>query len=94
MSDKTASQVQQINPFAPFFGALVTEQIARVDAANEEITKLQGKTIAQLQAATAEALKLWTGSFEYGVQLSNDFRKLAVDSAKQSLELVTAATRS
>ena len=69
------------------------EQMARVEAVNDEITKLQHKTFAQVQSATAEAIKLWTGSFEYATQLSNEYRKLALEATRQGLALATSTPR-
>jgi uncharacterized Zn finger protein len=88
MAESTVSQVQQ-NPFK----TLADEQMARVEAVNDEITKLQHKTFAQVQSATAEAIKLWTGSFEYATQLSNDYRKLALEATRQGLALATSTPR-
>jgi hypothetical protein len=86
MTEKTTSQVQQ-NPFQ----TLADEHMARVEAVSDEIAKLQQKTFAQVQSATAEAFKLWTGSFEYGAQLSAEYRKLALETARQGFAIATSA---
>ena len=88
MSDNTTSQVQQ-NPFK----TLADEHMARVEAVSDEIAKLQQKAFAQMQSATTEAFKLWTGSFEYGTQLSAEYRKLALEAARQSLAFATSTVR-
>jgi hypothetical protein len=88
MADNGASQVQQ-NPFK----TLADEQIARMEAVNEELAKLQQKTLAQVQASGTEAIKMWAASFEYGAQLAADFRKLALDATKQSFAFATSTTK-
>jgi hypothetical protein len=88
MSDNTVTQVQQ-NPFK----TLADEHMARVEAVSDEIAKLQNKAFAQVQSATAEAIKLWTGSFEYGAQLSTEYRKLALEATRQGLAIATGTPR-
>jgi hypothetical protein len=85
MTENAASQVQQ-NPFK----TLAEEHMARVEAVSDEIARLQHKAFAQVQSATTEAFKLWTGSFEYGAQLSAEYRKLALETARQGLAIATS----
>jgi cytoplasmic iron level regulating protein YaaA (DUF328/UPF0246 family) len=88
MSENIFLQAQQ-----NFFKALTEDHFARVEAVSDEVAKIQNKAFAQWQTATAEAIKLWTGSFEYGVQLSAEYRKLALEAARQAASYGTTAAK-
>ena len=85
MTDAKVSQVQQA---ARFWAGLVEDQLGRFESACGEMAKLEEKSLAQVQSATSEAVKLMNSSMTYGAELAASYRKLAVDAAKQSIELM------
>lgn len=83
MTDKTRSQVQQgCEPFQTF----AHDQLERMTALFEEWKKLEAQGIERAKAAVDEAANLMKTSLGYAVQLSEQWRKLALEAGRQASE--------
>jgi hypothetical protein len=86
MTDAKVSQVQQATQL---WAGLFAEQLGRFESACGEVAKLEEKSLAQMQSATNDAFKLMSSTMTYGAELAASYRKLAVDAARQGLNLMT-----
>ena len=87
MSGKEASQSQQW--FSPWSRAW-QEQIERWEAAVTEMGKLETKGFEQVCANVDEAARLAKESAAYGNLLAAQWRKLALDAARQAFDAFNA----
>ena len=55
----------------------------------EELNKLENKGIDQLRTAIDEATRMMKSSIEYQTQISNEWRKLALEATRRAAELLT-----
>jgi hypothetical protein len=83
MNGKEASQTQQF--MNPWYRAW-QEQIERWEAAMSELGKVETKGFEQVCANVDEAARLTKESTAYGNLLAAQWRKLALDSARQTIE--------
>jgi hypothetical protein len=88
MTDTTASHVQQVTAF---WHKAVNEQIDRWDGMMGQLGKLETKGFEQACANIDEAARLAKESTAYANLLTAQWRKLAVDSTRHALDLLTAS---
>jgi hypothetical protein len=95
MAEKTeTSQSQQRaansnGAVAAGFGKLADEQVGRMGAFFDEARKLEGKWLEYGTSTIDEASALMKGSFGYLTQLSADWRRISLESARRTAELFT-----
>jgi hypothetical protein len=87
MNGTNGTQVQQSGAL---WQKVVSEQIDRWDGMLSQFGKLETKGFEQVCANIDEAARLAKESAAYGNLLSAQWRKLAVDSTRQTLELFGA----
>jgi hypothetical protein len=87
MTDTTSTHVQQV---AAFWQKILGEQIDRWDGMMGQFGKLETKGFEQVCSNIDEAARLAKESTAYANLLTAQWRKLAVDSTRQALELLGA----
>lgn len=86
MSDKTHSQAQQgAEPFQSFS----REQLDRVGALFQEWQKLEAQGVERAKTAVDEAANLFKTSLGYAVQLSEQWRKLALEAGRNAIDFTS-----
>jgi hypothetical protein len=86
MSEKTASQVRDAQNA---WKKMVDEQIARTELMYGEVARLQEQGLEQTRHAVDEMAKLTKDSVNYFAQLSAEWRKLTIDAAKKTADLMS-----
>ncbi len=90
MSDTKTSQAQQTpETVFPFLG-MFDEQLKRFDAFQKELAKLEQKNLEQARAMIDESAKLMKETLDYQAKLSQEWRKLVVDSTRRATQGVKA----
>jgi hypothetical protein len=89
MSETSASHVQQVTAF---WQKAVNDQIDRWDSMLGQIGKLETKGFEQVCSNIDEAARLAKESTAYANLLTAQWRKLAVDSTRQALDLFVPKT--
>jgi hypothetical protein len=88
MAEKTVSQSQQTTPLpADAFKKAIEEQFTRWNQVLEETTKAQARWFEQSNQAIDEMASMMKAGLKYQTDLANDFRRMAVDTAKKTTEL-------
>jgi hypothetical protein len=88
MAEKTVSQSQQTAQIpTDAFKKAIEEQFARWNQVLEETQKAQVRWFEQSNQAIDEMASMIKAGLKYQSDLANDFRKLAMDTAKKSTEL-------
>jgi hypothetical protein len=88
MSDQATSQSQQIKDG---FRKAVEDHATRVESAFTEMAKLEEKGLEQACAQLDEATRLTKVSFAYASELAAQWRKLAIDAARRTADMVAGA---
>jgi hypothetical protein len=91
MSESTTSQTQQIKDT---FRKAVSDHAERVDSIFAEMAKLEEKGLEQAAAQIDEASRLTKISLAYASELAAQWRKLCVDAARRTAEMVSGPTES
>jgi hypothetical protein len=86
MSESKPSQVREIQSA---WKKAVDDQIGRVEMAYAEMGRLQDQALTHNRQAIDEMAKLGRDSVDYFVQLSSEWRKLTLEAARKTAELVT-----
>ncbi len=86
MSETKTSHVQQAQGV---WKKLCDDQMARVEQFYTQVAKVEGQGVSQMTNAVAEMNKLSLDTFNYFGQLSAEWRKLSLDAAKKTTELLT-----
>jgi hypothetical protein len=86
MAEQTTSQTQQIKDS---FRKAVNDHAERVDSVFTEIAKLEEKGLEQAAVQLDEAARLTKVSLAYAIELTAQWRKLWVDAAKRTAEMVS-----
>ncbi|MFT3765250.1 MAG: hypothetical protein QM820_07000 [Minicystis sp.] len=86
MSDTKSSQVREAQNA---WKKMVDEQVARTELLFGEAARLQEQSLEQSRHAIDEMAKLTKESLNYFAQLSAEWRKLTLDAAKKSADLVS-----
>jgi hypothetical protein len=86
MAEQTTSQTQQIKDN---FRKAVNDHAERVDSVFTEIAKLEEKGLEQAAVQLDEAARLTKVSLAYAIELTAQWRKLWVDAAKRTAEMVS-----
>jgi hypothetical protein len=89
MGETMNSQSQQIKDA---WHKAMAEQASRVEGMFGELAKLEEKTLEQACSQLDEAARLTKVSLAYASELSAQWRKLMVDAAKRSAEMVSGTT--
>ncbi len=82
---ETTSHTQQIRDT---FRKAIGEHAERVESAFAEMTKLEDKGLEQMAAQLDEATRLTKVSLAYASELAAQWRKLMVDAARRTAEMV------
>jgi hypothetical protein len=85
MSETKTSQVRETQAA---WKKAVDDQIARAELAYAEMGRLQEQALTQQRQAIDEMAKLTKESVDYFAQLSAEWRKLTLDAARKTAELV------
>jgi ABC-type phosphate transport system auxiliary subunit len=85
MSDPTTSQTQQIRDN---FRKAIADHAQRVEAAFSEMAKLEEKGLEQVCRQLDEAARLTKVSLAYGSELAAQWRKLVIDAARRTAEMI------
>jgi uncharacterized protein with beta-barrel porin domain len=85
MADSTTSQTQQIKDT---FQKAANDHAQRVESVFAEMAKLEEKGLEQAAAQLDEAARLTKVSLAYGSELAAQWRKLWVDAARRTAEMV------
>ena len=88
MAEQTTSQTQQIKDG---FKKTMDDHAARVESAFVEMAKLEEKGLEQACAQLDEVTRLTKVSLAYASELGAQWRKLMVDAARRSAEMVAGA---
>ena len=86
MAEQTTSQTQQIKDN---FRKAVSDHAERVESVFTEMAKLEEKGLEQAAAQLDEAARLTKVSLAYGSELAAQWRKLWVDAARRTAEMVS-----
>ena len=86
MAEQTTSQTQQIKDN---FRKAVTDHAERVDSVFSEMGKLEEKGLEQAAAQLDEVARLTKVSLAYASELTAQWRKLWVDAARRTAEMVS-----
>ena len=86
MADSTISHAQQIKDN---FKKAVSDHAERVESVFAEMAKLEEKGLEQAAAQLDEAARLTKVSLAYGSELAAQWRKLWVDAARRTAEMVS-----
>ncbi len=89
MSEQTTSQTQQMKDT---FRKAVSDHAERVDSIFAEMAKLEEKGLEQAAAQLDEATRLTKVSLAYASELAAQWRKLMVDAARRTAEMVSGPT--
>lgn len=77
------SQVQQ------FFSKVIGDQGTRVESMMNEYARVEQKGAEQAKQAMDEWMKIATASMSYGMELSEQWRKLSMEATRRAFDLVT-----
>lgn len=77
----------QVEQAANSFEKVLTEQTARVETAVADLSKLQTKGIAQVNAFYEDAARIARDQMAFAEQLGGEWRKLVLASTKNATEL-------
>ena len=88
MAEQATSQTQQIKDN---FRKAVTDHAERVDSVFAEMGKLEEKGLEQACAQIDEATRLTKVSLAYASELGAQWRKLMVDAARRTADMVAGA---
>ena len=90
MTEKTTVNANAVNAQATeVWNKMVAEQTGRIETMCEELDKLENQGIDQLRTAIDEATRMMKSSVEYQTQISNEWRKLALEATRRAAELLT-----
>lgn len=68
---------------------VIEEQISRMSAVYEEFAKLEGKGLQQARNSIDEVSKAMKDSITYANEYSSEWRRLTLDAARRTAELIT-----
>jgi len=85
MAAPSTTQSQQINEV---WQKAVSTQVANLESFYEQFAKVQSNAIAQITALLDEATRVAKQSVAYADQISEQWRKLTVEAARRSAELI------
>ncbi len=85
MSEQTGSQTQQIRDT---FRKAMSDHAERVESTFTEMAKLEEKGLEQMCQQLDEAARLTKVSLAYGSELAAQWRKLVIDAARRTAEMV------
>lgn len=85
MSDQATSHTQQIRDN---FRKAIADHAQRVESAFSEMAKLEEKGLEQMCQQLDEAARLTKVSLAYGSELAAQWRKLVIDAARRTAEMV------
>jgi hypothetical protein len=88
-AEKTSSQTQQ-DRFASFEKS-TKEGVRRVEELFAEFAKLEEQSRARVEEAVEESAKIMKQTIAYGAKLSEGWRQLALNTARQTAELWTSS---
>ncbi|MCA9550696.1 MAG: hypothetical protein KC933_11720 [Myxococcales bacterium] len=92
MSTKTTSQTQQNEgpaaAAASAFDKMAEDNIARMEAFFQEMTKLQTKSMEQSVAAIDEAAKLMKEQMQYSAKLATEWQRMALETSRQAAQMM------
>src|SRR5260370_32652359 len=86
MESQFNSQAQQVTQF---WQKAVAEQLSLVESFYEQLGKVQGNGIAQINSNIDDATRLAKQAFTQGEQLVGQWRKLLLETAKRATEAIT-----
>jgi uncharacterized protein with beta-barrel porin domain len=86
MAEQTTSHAQQIKDTVK---KAIDDHAARVESAFSEMAKLEAKGLEQACNQLDEAARLTKVSFAYASELAAQWRKLVVDAARRSAEMMS-----
>jgi hypothetical protein len=89
MAEPTTSHTQQTRDT---FRKAVSDHAERVESVFAEMAKLEEKGLEHAAAQLDEATRLTKVSLAYASELAAQWRKLAVDAARRSAEMVSGPT--
>jgi hypothetical protein len=90
MAEQTTSQTQQIKDG---FKKAMDDHAGRVESAFTEMAKLEEKGLEQACAQLDEATRLTKVSLAYASELGAQWRKLMVDAARRTADMVASGGR-
>jgi len=85
MSEQATSHTQQIRDN---FRKAIADHAQRVESAFSEMAKLEEKGLEQVCQQLDEAARLTKVSLAYGSELAAQWRKLVIDAARRTAEMV------
>lgn len=92
MAETTTSQAQhapaQAQQSKATWNDLVEDQVKRLTTISEEVGRLEARSAERATTALAEAAQIGKESVESAVRLSSEWRKLWLDTARRSADLV------
>jgi hypothetical protein len=88
MGNEANVQSQQIKEV---WEKVVTDQVARLESFYREVGKLQSGAIAQIATGVDDAARFTKETVTYGQQLSEQWRKLALDATRKVAEWLAPA---
>ena len=86
VNEKVSAQGQQMKDA---WNKMVTEQTDRIASMYDEISKLETKGFEQTRNAIEETNKLVRSSLEYQMQLTSEWRKLALETTRRAAEMMS-----
>jgi hypothetical protein len=88
MANETHVQSQQVKEV---WEKAVGDQVARLESFYREVGKLQGNAITQITTGVDEAARFTKESVTYAQQLSEQWRKLALEATRRMAEWLAPA---
>ena len=86
MAENVSSQTQQN---VGNFKKAAEEQVARMGLMLDEAAKLEARLVDYGISAIDEAASMWKGSMRYATELTTEWRKLSLEAARRTTELLT-----
>ncbi|MFL5321431.1 MAG: hypothetical protein ACJ790_17350 [Myxococcaceae bacterium] len=87
-TQSTPSQAQHFGPSAEY-QKFMNEQVTRMHQMFEEFSKMQLQATAQATKAIDDGARLMKDSINYAQQLSEELRKLSLESSKKAADFFT-----
>lgn len=74
--------------FFDTWNRMAKDQLVRLEALSEQMTKLQGQHVERAHEAVDETAKLVKESLQYTSQLATEWRKLGLETTRKATEMM------
>jgi DNA-binding transcriptional regulator GbsR (MarR family) len=88
MAEAKTTQTQA-NQFTEQFKKSMDEQMARMEAVQQEMASLEKKNMEQMQRNMQEMARLFQEGLQYSAQLSAEWRKMSLEAARRTATMMS-----